>query len=557
MRSFLSRFLARSIARFLGDTRGSVLIMGAGLMIVTVGLAAFAVDMGYVYVKSRELQGTADLAAMSAAANLSRADSAAQAVVLANAHGDAIALTTRTGFYDAGAGQTPAARFRVTPVASANAAQVTLSVDAGLFFGRMLGQNTAHITRTATASSVRLAAFSIGTRLASVNGGVANALLSGLTGSSVNLSVMDYNNLAGAKIDLLKYVQALHTHANLTAATFDQSLASDITVGDALTLLADGADANAGPPLKVLASSSIKATKIKLSDLVDIGAYGEQDRIVGGADAAIKIDSLTMARAILSLANQDRQVQLDLAAQAPGLAGLKVWMAIGERPNHSAWLTVTRTGEPIIRTAQARLYIDASLAPGLSGVSLVHVPVYIELASAQGKLSSISCNANKALNSVTLALSPGIGQAGIGTINTADLRNFNKTPVVSPAQLVAIPLVGGVSAQSRIMIGGTAWQTATFTAADISNQTVRTVRTNDAVTSIGSSLISQTHLTSNVLGLGAGLDLVTATLGKLIAGLGPVLDPVINALLDQLGVGLGEVDAQVNGLRCSGAALVI
>lgn len=531
--------------------------MGAGLMIITVALAAFAVDMGYVYVKSRELQGTADLAAMSAVANLSAADSAAQAVVQANAHGNTITAKTLTGFYDAGASKTPSARFKVTPVADANAAQVTLSADADLFFGRMLGQNTAHITRTATASSVRLAAFSIGTRLASVNGGIANALLSGLTGSTVNLTVMDYNNLAGAKIDLLNYVQALHSRANLTAATFDQSLASDITVGDALTLLANETDANARTPLKVLANSPIKSTKIKMSDLVDIGAYGEQDRIVGGADAAIKVDCLTMTRAILSLANQDRQVQLDLGAQAPGLAGLKIWMAIGERPNHSAWLTVTRTGEPVIRTAQARLYIDASLVPGLNGVSVVHVPLFIELASAQGKLSSISCNANKTLNSVALALSPGIGQAAIGTINTADLNNFKKTLAVSPAQLVTIPLVGGVAAQAQIKIGGTSWQSATFTAADISNQTVKTVRTNDAVTSIGSSLAGQTQLTANVLGLGIGLDVVTKSLGNLIAGLGPVLDPVINALLDQLGVGLGEVDAQVNGLRCSGAALVI
>jgi len=545
------------LIRFRRDTRGSALIMGAGLMVITIGLAAFAVDMGYIYAKSRELQGTADLAAMSAAANLSTATDAAQAVVLANSHDGHITVTTQTGSYDASVSKTPAMRFKVTPVMDANAARVTVSQDAPLFFGRMLGQNTAHITRTATASSVKLAAFSIGTRLASVNGGVANALLSGLTGSSINLSVMDYNALADAKIDLLKYVQALHTRANLTAATFDQSLASDITVGDALTLLADEADTGARAPLKILANSSIKSTKIKLSDLVDIGAYGEQDRIAGGADAAIRVDSLAMAKAILSLANQNRQVQLDLGAQASGLAGLKVWMAIGERPNHSAWLTVTRTGEPIIRTAQARLYIDASLVPGLTGVSLVHVPLYIELASAQGKLSNISCNSNAALNSVTLALSPGIGQASIGTVNTADLGDFKKTLTVLPAQLVAIPLVGGVSAYSQIRIGGTAWQTATFTASDISNQTIRTVRTNDAVTSIGSSLIGQTHLTSNVLGLGIGLDLVTVTLGKLIAGLGPVLDPVINALRDQLGIGLGEVDAQVNGLRCSGAALVI
>jgi uncharacterized membrane protein len=546
------------LTRFRRDKRGSVLVMGALLMVVIVGLAAFAVDMGYLYLKSRELQGTADLAAMSAAANLTKADAAAQEVVLNNAKGSVIAVKTETGLYDATLSAKPSERFKTAAAADANAARVTLNDNADLFFGRIfMGDTKVRITRTATASSVKMAAFSLGTRLASVNGGVANALLSGLTGSTINLTVMDYNNLAGAKVDLLSYVGALHSRANLTAATFDQTLASEITVGDALTVLIDQADTSAKAPLKVLAQSAAKSTKIKLSELVDIGVYGEQDRIVGGADAAINIDSLTMAKAILTLANQDRQVQLDLGAQVPGLAGLKVYLAIGERPNHSAWLTVTNKGEPIIRTAQTRLYIDASLVPGLSGVSLVHLPIFVELASAQGKLASISCNSAKSLNTVTLSLSPSIGAVNIGAINIADLANFKKTIVVSPAQLVSLPLIGNVSVSSQIKLGGTSWQNATFTAADISNQTVKTVRTNDAVQSIGSSLVSHMQIKADVLGLGIGLGLVTTTLGNLLVAVGPVLDPVINGLLSQLGVGLGEVDAQVNGLRCSGAALVI
>ena len=86
--------------------------------------------------------------------------------------------------------------------------------------------------------------------------------------------------------------------------------------------------------------------------------------------------------------------------------------------------------------------------------------------------------------------------------------------------------------------GGTSWHTATFNASDIHTQAIKTVSTNDAVTSIGNSLTSHTQLTANALGLGIFLGLVT-TLGDLIAGLGPALGPVIN------------------GLRCSGAALVI
>ncbi len=65
------------------------------------------------------------------------------------------------------------------------------------------------------------------------------------------------------------------------------------------------------------------------------------------------------------------------------------------------------------------------------------------------------------------------------------------------------------------------------------------------------------QLNANVLGLGIRLGGVTSALGNVIGTAAPVLDPVLNSLLSTLGVGLGEVDAQVNGLRCSGAALVI
>ncbi|WP_204337686.1 hypothetical protein, partial [Klebsiella pneumoniae] len=67
---------------------------------------------------------------------------------------------------------------------------------ADLFFGAaILGKPQIDISRTATAASAQLASFSIGTRLLSLQGGVANSLLSALTGSQINLSVMDYNQL--------------------------------------------------------------------------------------------------------------------------------------------------------------------------------------------------------------------------------------------------------------------------------------------------------------------------------------------------------------------------
>jgi uncharacterized membrane protein len=36
----------------------------------------------------------------------------------------------------------------------------------------------------------------------------------------------------------------------------------------------------------------------------------------------------------------------------------------------------------------------------------------------------------------------------------------------------------------------------------------------------------------------------------------PVLDALVNDILTSLGIGLGEADVWVNGVRCDGAALV-
>jgi uncharacterized membrane protein len=51
---------------------------------VVLALAALAVDTGWIYLQTRRLQGVADLAAISAANDIARAQLAANATVAAN-----------------------------------------------------------------------------------------------------------------------------------------------------------------------------------------------------------------------------------------------------------------------------------------------------------------------------------------------------------------------------------------------------------------------------------------------------------------------------------------
>ncbi len=92
---------------------------------------------------------------------------------------------------------------------------------------------------------------------------------------------------------------------------------------------------------------------------------------------------------------------------------------------------------------------------------------------------------------------------------------------------------------------------------DISAQTKKTVGTTDYAASLLSNLMSGTTLNVSILGLGLGLPGPTMTLvGSILAAAVTPLDTLLSQVLQTLGVGLGQADVWVTGLRCDGAVLV-
>jgi uncharacterized membrane protein len=540
----------------------SVLVVVSGAMLL--GFAALAIDVGSIFLQTRKLQGMADLAAIAAARDIDHAQSAATATALDNGWVGPITADAVKGVYTPNPAIAPASRF-VANASNPNAVRVTLHAQADLFFGQaILGRSTTSISRTATAAKADLAAFSIGTRLASLNGGVANSLLTALTGSSVSLSVMDYNALVSADVDLLSYSKALQTELGLQAASFDTVLASSVTTGKALKVLADLLQTNGSDPaaaaVRKLATAAGNATPAKLDRLLDLGPYGDQDHVAGASGAGIKLKALDLANAVLTVAQGGRQLQLDLGASVPGLADVDVYLGIGERPANSSWITVTSDKTVVVRTAQTRLYLETKLlnsggALGSAGVSVVKLPLLVEVASGQAKLGALNCATNRAARTASLSVMPSVGQVAVGEIDTSKVANFTQDLVLSPAKLVNLGLIKAtVKAQSKL--GGASWKTATFTQAEIDAGTVKTVATDDIAQASLSSLFGDLDITVVIIGLPLPLGPLVSGLGALITPAAAPLDGVVNALTDLLGVHLGEADVWVNGLRCGEAALV-
>jgi uncharacterized membrane protein len=525
------------------NSRGGVAISAAAGGMMLCAMAAIVVDVGSIALRARQLQGAADLAALSAIQHLPQAQAAATGTAKANA-GDDVTSVLTLGRYAPDQALSPASRFTPTQfMAEVNAVRVDVSGPAPLFFGRwLLGRDSITVTRGATAAlrspQDPSTAFSLGSRLARVDGGIANALLSALTGSRVSLSVMDYRALADAEVDLLTFMNTLAAELDVTAADYDTLLTKEVEAGAALEVLESLLDGRAGAAIGSIADAAT-GRRLPLAKLL-----GGQSEDIGGLSA--NVSALNLATAILEVANGDRQLALDVGARA-GLANIDVTLAIGERPSHSPWLTVTDTGDPVIRTAQARLLIRAQTAQVLAGLARVDLPIVVEAAPSEARLAALSCDAPR---SVSLDVRPGIARAWVGRPAGDRINDFKVPLQISRATVLAVPLVS-ITARADVEAADTRWSRLRFGPSEMDGKTVRTAQTTGAMSSVVSSLLGRLDVDVNVIGLGLGLGGLSSSLTSLLTPLGPVLDGVVNPVLDLLGIRLGEADAVVHGLRCA------
>lgn len=512
---------------------------------------AAVVDLGVLVLHTRRVQGAADLAALSAVQRLERGEAsarqAADATVQANVSPDAVvAVVTVLGVYTPDPAKARNQRFAPGGPAP-NAARVEVVSPAPLFFARLLlGRDQVQVTRRATASTVGdappKAMISIGSRLARLDGGLANQLLSALTGSKVSLSVMDYRRLVDLDVNLLGFTDALATDLGVQVGDYDRLLATQVDAGRALKVLERVAGGQDGGVLGRLASAAA-GVKIRLGDLIGVDAQAAQG-VREGLDASISAMDLVMA--MLEVGGGERQVALDLGVPA-GLADLKTSLAIGERPHRSPWLTVTANGQPIIRTAQARLYVRARTAQALSGLARVELPILVELAASEARLKSLSCDPARA---VEVDVRPGVARASIGVVDETRLGDFKTALAPRPATLLSVLGLVSITGKADIEAADTGFRPLRFDAADIQARRVKTMTSRSFVSGLVASLIQRLEVTVDVIGLGLGLGDLTKALGQLLTPLAPVLDGVLNPVLDLLGLKLGEADVTVHGLSC-------
>lgn len=540
---------------------------------------ALGVDYGYLTVQQRQLQATADLAAIAAAANIVEAEKAAAtyfalnnlSVSVAGKDGLVIppatsvttksmqaAATVERGRYTADPNIAPEERFKPAS-AEADAARVVLTRPGDLFLASIFMPKSPVLTATGSASRTKVAAFSVGTRLASLNDGILNALLGKLLGTSLSLKVMDYRALVDTDISIHPFLKAIATELNLTAATYEEVLNAGVTMPQLLASMRamHGLSGTVNSALRAIEQATASSkVKLPLSRILNLDPKKGLTVATGG-DWEMSINAMQMISAAAALANGKNQVALDVGAAVPGLAKVTVNLAIGEPPVETPAHRLGTLGSAV-RSAQTRLAVEVSI-DGLSALAglKIKLPLYVEVAASEAKLADIRCLGGTAVNAnVSVDAVPGVAEIAVGKVDPDVLSDFSDEARVEKARIIDSAVLR-VDAIAHVEAKNLSKTRLAFTPTEIAARTIKTVSTRDTLTSTTKTLLENLDVDIQILFLTLGTPkVITAALASTLGTVTPAIDELLYNLLLVAGVRIGEADIRVTGVRCQRPALV-
>lgn len=523
------------LKRLLRDQRGGVGALSVLVSVLVITGTAATIDAASVEFRARALQGLADTAAVSAAGNLATAETTVQRVLTLKQSGASVRQVA-LGEYRGQADVPVADRFNPNG-AIPDAVRVVLREDVPLFFGSMLGIGSVRVEKSAVAirPARDAAAFSIGSRLLSLDPAVVNALLTQLIGREIQLSAVSYDSLLTSSLDVDDLLNDLGE--TLSEDDREALLTRNLSTRKLVDALARGTTGQANVALKSLSASigTMPDRNLRLDSLISVapGVKG---------DINAKVPVWDLLNAALGEAAGPKTIELNAKVDAPVTATVR--LAVGEREQKSPWLTVARDGTTVVRTAQVRLHVDVTTA-NLAGLGRVHLPVYAEVASGKAALTAIDCQTD----SFTVTARSGIASVALGEITSARLSDFSRDAQLSPAAVLDTSALK-VRAAARINVGDSGDMRLKFTRDDINGLKAQTIGSKSILGSTLTSLVANAQLDIQLLGLGLPIPGLPTTLRDILGEIAKPLDAVLESVLKLVGAGIGEADVRAAGLEC-------
>lgn len=443
--------------RFAGDRRGSVITVFAFSAMVLAVLTAIVMNQISFYMAKRKLQSAVDMAALMVMESGVITVANAKALLETQLGQPVTNVAVTQGRYSADASIAEASRF--TPNAGpSNAVHVSAQIpgDKVMLAGMMSG--TPMINANARAARRTTASVVIGSRLVRIEGGLSAALLDAALGYKGKLTVMDYESLASAKVDVGQFLQALNVKADIKAVTFNDVVSAPVSVGQILEAMIATTPSGSVQTLLKKGSPASGGNKVVLNRFLDLGAITNLpiDGLLAGEAFPISVGEILNGSA--ALADGDHQIAINLGAVLGDASIADVSLDVGEKPQVLNYKGRANEGTKL-STSQFALNIGA----------LGTLKVDVTLANAEVEIDDIKCKADGSaevvLKAVTEAASVGL-----------------KAPI--------LPRIG-------VKLGSNEEKKLTFSEADIQAQTYKPVRSGLGL-QLGSLSIAQKLLFSPV-----------------------------------------------------------
>lgn len=539
--------------------RGAISILAAMGLAAVVASAALAVDLGSLFYTKRQLQKTADTAALSAVNDIPIADRIALDTARLN---DFPVPGVRNNTLQTVAGTYDFNIHLFTPGGdplNQNAVEVTVTADQPYFF--MPG--TRQITATATAARTDIAGLSVGSGLISIDtekSALLNAILGKLLNTSLNLDAVSYNGLVNTNVRLLDLVKA-----KTSVGTLQELLELDLTLAELLELTSTAlsqtdvanVDTSVINTLNLLALQVPGDLHLKLDNLLDVSSAP------GNAAAQAQINVLQLISLSAQVANGKHFLDVPaLGIDLPGLLKLNLSLSLIEPPSiaigpagrdsNGKWRTQAHT-------SQWRLKLDVLVGQVLGG--LVHLPIYLEIAAGDAWLESIECRSPREDSTVNIGAASSILRAYIGEVNANAMTNVTSPATVEKATI--LNLLGLLTVTTRVAIDfpGGAGDLAFNGPFDSKNtQRISGLSTTQLFGSLGENMVLEVHgalgaLLNSLLGTHTLEDVLKLVLELLTPVFG-LLDNVLAPVLELLGIQLGYADVTAFHLKCGAPQLV-
>jgi len=561
---------------------GSVAVLAVIWLSVAVILLG-AIDIGNVFMSRRELQRTADLAALAGVQLMDSSCTSPTANAMANAKqhgftaqaGDQITVTC--GRWDPSQYAAPT-YFSAQNNSSSNAVKVLLQRNVPYFFA--IGSRV--ITAGATAKVTNVDAFTLGTGVASLNQGLVNNLLNGLLGSNLNLSLVSYQGLANANINL----SALATQ--LGVGTAQGLLATNIDIHDFVVAMATVLQQTDTVNASVLQSIGVqipRGMKINLGNTPTTPGLLQVDTANPSSVLSASVNALNALMVAAEIAQMGKApITLGTGLDLGGLATVNVQAAIIQPP-------VLAAGEPGLdasgnprtsaHSAQVRLFLKVSVLslPSILGFGLtaLNLPMALEVGQGTAWLQSMQCQSTAANCKAVINTTPGVAALCIGDDAANNLTNTKQpfgcqqSATVSQLTLLFAPvatILFGNPGGLNLSVQPSSATLMTFNGIVGDADDYQTTNSN-AVGDLTSNLVNQlvTQLGNGGIQVQLlGLPLVVAVsaiAGALLTTLSPILQQVFSLLntllvplLQLLGVQIGYSTVHNVSLTCGQGQLV-